>query len=334
MPESNIESATTKDTHHVADLPPVNPTGPSDQTFIGDDRVAQTLKTAWLRDGFAVLRNAIDQSTIADYNAIVAQVRASVPDGKDEYGYGERIGQLHQKCPDLIKIPANPQVVDFLTWAFGDEAILFGSLNFERGTQQDAHVDAIFFWPEPSYSMAGVWVALEEVHPDAGPLFYVPQSHKWPFYMSDHVVEKRPELAAQRDLARQGLLSTEERGLLISQLGAAWTEDFKGLERQFATDRIKMSLNPGDVVIWHSLLAHGGSVRMNPTLSRRSAVFHYIGLNSKLYTFEQFMLYGKAELPAQPDVQKDLAEYGGLKYMRFPYFVTNVDGKETVHPLT
>lgn len=314
-------------------LPPVRPHGPTTKDWTKDRRIEASLRQRWIEDGFVVLPSVFDASQIGAYNEIVAKVRRDVDDGKDAYGYGDRIGQLHQKEPKLLELASAPQILTFLDWAFGDEPVLMGSLNFQRGTQQQAHIDAIFFWPEPCYAMAGAWVALEDIHPDAGPLFYIPGSHRWPFFHSDDVVRSRPELANRRDAAREGRLPAEEKGPLIGALADAWTEDLIRLHETHRAERVPISLRAGDVVIWHSLLAHGGSPRNNPAMSRLSAVFHYFGRSAGLFTFDQFMLYGAEELPHQTPQGPALHQYGALSYMRFPQFVTYSGGREIIHPL-
>jgi ectoine hydroxylase-related dioxygenase (phytanoyl-CoA dioxygenase family) len=289
-------------------------------------------RDAWTRDGFVVLPQVFSPGQLAAYRTVVDQVRTEVDDGKDEHGLGDRIGQLHQRHPELLDLAAAPQVLRFLTWAFGDDPVLFGSLNFERGSQQADHIDAIFFWPEPSYAMAGVWVALEDVDPDAGPLFYVPRSHTWPFLRSQDVVATRPELAARRAAAAN--LTDADRGALSWELYNAWLEDFLTMKARRKGESRPLPIKSGDVVIWHSLLAHGGSARKDPSLSRNSVVFHYIGRRTKLYTFEQFMLLDDsavADALPQPMSLVDLD--GRLSYMRYDYFVTHSDGKQVVHPL-
>ena len=292
--------------------------GDSSPSEEGDNLVSMDLKREWAEKGFVKLTGVIPPDVVARYNATVAAVRASVDDGKDAFGHGDRIGQLHQKEPQLLDVAANEQVRAFLRWAFGDEPIVMGSLNFERGTQQEAHIDAIFFWPEPSHSMAGAWVALEDIHPDSGPLFYIPGSHRWDFKHSDDVVASRPELAAERDAARSGAHYTD----LVGRLGNSWTQDFLAFEREQQSERVVVDIKAGDVVIWHSLLAHGGSPTVNPALSRRSAVFHYLGKNTGLYTFDQFMLYGRSELPQLPSTPMVFKTHGDLEYMKAPGFVT------------
>lgn len=314
-------------------LPPSMPIGPMTANWLGDNTVPNDLKQQWVTNGFSVLKSAYNLDEIARYNEIVAKVRSEVPDGKDEHGYGDRIGHLHQKHPELLNLASNGKVLNFLRWAFADEPVVFASLNFERGTQQEAHIDAIFFWPEPSYSMAGCWVALEDISPDAGPLFYVPESHKWPFYRSEDVTASRPEMAERRKNAYADDVPADQRDALVNELGNAWTEDFKTLEARYNTARVPLSLKAGDVVFWHSLLAHGGSPRINPALSRRSVVFHYIGEKTKLFTFEQFMLRDRAELSLQLPQPMNLRDYKGLvRYMRYPHFVT-YNPHEIIHKL-
>jgi ectoine hydroxylase-related dioxygenase (phytanoyl-CoA dioxygenase family) len=315
------------------DGPRSYPVGPSDARWPDDDAVPEAQRRMWIEDGFVVLPNLFAPAQLQGYRAIVDQVRREVEDDKDEHGYGDRIGQLHQRYPELLELASAPEVLRLLKWAFNDDPVVFGSLNFERGTQQADHIDAIFFWPEPTYTMAGVWVALEDIHPDAGPLFYVPGSHAWPFARSEDVVATRPELAARRRVSEG--LSDEEKSALSSEIGSAWHDDFQALKTKRGGVSKAMPIKAGDVVIWHSLLAHGGSPRNDPTLSRNSVVFHYVGKHTKLYTFEQFMLLDDQTLKQAPPQPMTLGDRGdGLEYMRYNYFVSYSGGKQLVHELT
>jgi ectoine hydroxylase-related dioxygenase (phytanoyl-CoA dioxygenase family) len=302
--------------------PPVLPMGPNVLSWKMTGVLGGNLKRQWIEDGFAVIPNVFSLDQIQRYNAIVANVREDVDDGKDANGFGDRIGQLHQKEPDLLELASSAKVVSFLKWALGDDPVLMGSLQFQKGTTQEAHIDAIFFWPEPAYSMAGVWVALEDIHEDSGPLFYLPGSHRWPFHRSEDIAHIRPDLAERRVAAIKGKLTLEERGTLIIKL-----------EQQYQVPRMPICMKAGDVVIWHSLLAHGGSPRNDVTRSRLSAVFHYLGKRAKLFTFDQFMLYDNAELLQQQPANPEIRQYNGIPFMYFPHFVTYSGGKEILHPV-
>ena len=87
----------------------------------------------------------------------------------------------------------------------------------------------------------------------------------------------------------------------------------------------------GDVLIWHSLLAHGGAPRVNRSLSRRSVVFHYIGAKTKLYTFGQFFLKNRAELPNETPQTVPFDHYKSVSYMKYGHYVSYKDGNEQIH---
>ncbi|HWI13388.1 MAG TPA: phytanoyl-CoA dioxygenase family protein, partial [Burkholderiales bacterium] len=306
--------------------------GPKRAHSARDTSVPAAWRSEWQKKGYVILPGLYSPEAIRQHLDIVVAARKDLPDGKDEYGYGDRIGQLHQKHPELIRLAADPRVLGFLRWAFDDDPLLFGSLNFDRGTQQELHIDAIFFYTEPAYAMAGLWIALEDVHPDAGPLFYVPGSHRWPFFRGEDVLARDPELA-QEVKAASAPDSGALRGDLVARLGRKWTELTLEMEKERGGERVPAVLKAGDAVIWHALLAHGGLPRINPALSRKSAVFHYIGENARLYTFEEFFLKTSAALLAQPGQRNERASRNGLRYINYDYFVTYDAGEEKVHRL-
>ena len=308
------------------------PTGPDRSQFGNDTDVPIAWRREWEEKGYLVLPGMFSKEALEQHREIVAGARRDLPDGKDEYGHGDRVGQLHQKHRELMALAAEPRVLGFLRWAFNDDPLLFGSLNFDRGSQQELHIDAIFFYTEPAYAMAGLWVALEDVQPDAGPLFYVPGSHRWPFFRGEDVLATDAALAAEAAVvSTHG--SQDKRSQLVSRLGQQWTKLTLDMEREKRAERLPAVLKAGDAVIWHSLLAHGGSPRANPALSRKSVVYHYIGENARLYTFDEFFLKTSAELFKQPGQANSRTTWKNLRYINYDYFVTYDEGQEKLHRL-
>ncbi|MCW3641542.1 phytanoyl-CoA dioxygenase family protein, partial [Burkholderia cenocepacia] len=82
--------------------------------------------------------------------------------------------------PDVKAIATNVRMLDLLGRLYGRAAFPFQTLNFRVGTQQKLHTDAVHFSSIPQRFMCGVWVALEDIYPEAGPLQLVPGSHNWP----------------------------------------------------------------------------------------------------------------------------------------------------------
>lgn len=74
----------------------------------------------------------------------------------------------------------NQIILDKPEQLYGRAAIPFQTLNFPVGTQQLTHSDTIHFHSFPQRFMAGVWVALEDITLENGPLHYYPGSHRLP----------------------------------------------------------------------------------------------------------------------------------------------------------
>ena len=176
----------------------------------------------WKEKGYFIFKNLISNEKVDAYNEIISYERSLMDDGKNEFGFGDRIGQLHQKSKQLLEILNTEKLLNFIRVTLDDEPCVFGSLNFDRGTEQGVHVDSLFFYPEPHYSMVGVWVALEDISLDSGPLFYVSESHKLPFYFSNQLCTKYPEMANKIKNAREGVI---EKGSASGEFGNLWCKD-------------------------------------------------------------------------------------------------------------
>lgn len=175
-----------------------------------------------------------------------------------------RVQDAWQRSPGVRALASHPQILALLKAAYGREPFAFQTLNFERGTQQPFHSDTVHFNTEPAGLMCGVWIALEDVHPDAGPLLYKEGSHRLPVLsMQDVGVEGRPTLD---DYARCYEPAFEAR------LNAA----------ELPTRRLL--LRKGQAFAWAANLAHGGSAIENPALTRRSLVVHYYFKDALYYT--------------------------------------------------
>ena len=157
---------------------------------------------------------------------------------------------------DVRAIASNEAVLDLLSKLYGRHAFPFQTLNFPVGTQQDAHSDSVHFSSLPERFMCGVWLAMEDVDPDAGPLFYHPGSHRWPI-MSNALIGRRGyggDLCSAQD-----------------PYGPAW----RALCEAHGTQEETFLARKGQALIWCANLLHGGSHQVDPRLTRWSQVTHY-----------------------------------------------------------
>lgn len=176
-----------------------------------------------------------------------------------------RIQDAWQFDDDVRAIASNPHLLDLLGKLYGRPAFPFQTLNFPVGTQQGAHSDSVHFSSLPERFMCGVWVAMEDVSPGAGPLFYYPGSHHWPI-VTNAMIGRRgygSELRSAQDP--------------FSDAWQAMCEANDARAEPFLAKK-------GQALIWAANLLHGGSRQTDPTLTRWSQVTHYYFEDCIYYT--------------------------------------------------
>ena len=178
-------------------------------------------------------------------------------DADSDKTIGERrIQDAWQFDEDVRGIAANQTVIDLLSKLYGRKAFPFQTLNFPVGTQQDIHSDAVHFSSLPERFMCGVWLAMEDVRPEAGPLFYYPGSHSWP-------------IVTNALIGRQGYGSPLSSAQ--DPYGAAW----RALCAAYGAQEETFLARKGQALIWCANLLHGGSHQGESCLTRWSQVTHY-----------------------------------------------------------
>lgn len=186
------------------------------------------------------------------------------PDAVKTGGKG-RVQDAWRDDEDVRAIAANAKVLDLLSRLYGRRAFPFQTLNFPVGTQQHPHTDAVHFSSVPERFMCGVWLAMEDIDAGAGPLCYVPGSHKWPI-ISNTMIGRRGW--------DQNLGSAQE------PYQDAWNAMVaaSGISTQHFLAR------KGQALIWAANLLHGGSLQTDHTRTRWSQVTHYFFDDCVYYT--------------------------------------------------
>ena len=226
-----------------------------EQIFADGSRSPEVLDLArrLRRDGFAVLR--FPDETF-DERAERIKTRLAGVDGRRQDAW--------KSDDDVRAIAVNPGILELLSILYGRRPIPFQTLNFPVGTQQHFHSDAVHFSSVPERFMCGVWVALEDIHPGAGPLEYYPGTHAWP-------------ICSYEQIGRH-----YDHGDPASQetYHDAWADMVRaaGVEKQLFMAR------KGDALIWCANLLHGGSRREDRRRTRWSQVTHYYFEDCAYYT--------------------------------------------------
>lgn len=164
---------------------------------------------------------------------------------------------------DVRVIACNERVLTLLSKLYGRRAFPFQTLNFPVGTQQHMHSDSVHFSSIPERFMCGVWLAMEDIGEEAGPLLYYPGSHKWP-------------IVANEMLGRA----------VVSETGAQ--EPYEPIWRELVNasgiPKETFCARKGQALIWTANLLHGGCKQNDLTLTRWSQVTHYYFENCSYYT--------------------------------------------------
>ncbi len=217
--------------------------------------------------GFAVLPNFFDhitqqaQEIRKDLQPLFEQCKRTGEAPKQGI-FTNRIQDAFKHSPTIKQIATDPRILELLSKLYGRQAFAFQTLNFELGSQQAVHSDAVHFHSLPERFMCGVWVALEDVTLDSGPLCYYPGSHTLPVYDSRQVGFS-PEQSTKQDVYEP-----------------LWNKliDTHRLRKQVFTAKA------GDALIWTANLLHGGEPILRAGATRWSQVTHYYFEGCRYYT--------------------------------------------------
>lgn len=166
---------------------------------------------------------------------------------------------------DVRAIAANPRILALLGKLYGRRAFPFQTLNFPVGTQQHMHSDSVHFSSIPERFMCGVWLAMEDIDDDAGPLLYYPGSHKWPILTNEMLGRRGTD---NRDRSAQ------------SPYEAVW----RAMVETARLEPETFAARKGQALIWTANLLHGGCRQKDLTRTRWSQVTHYYFEDCVYYT--------------------------------------------------
>ena len=200
------------------------------------------------------------------------------------YDRNQRAGEWHWhriknawKISDKARAVAlNESILETLESLFGRKVMPFQTLNFPVGTQQSAHSDSFHFQSDPAGFMCGVWIALEDMDMENGPLVYYPGSHKLPLpTVSEIELQMGETLTPENYQTRDELLMA--RNQLYERYCARLLQR-EDMQPEYGTIR------KGQALVWAPNLLHGGAPQTDQSRSRHSQVTHYFFEGCRVYT--------------------------------------------------
>ena len=213
-------------------------------------------------NGFAIIENFISKDKIEQINQEIDRL---IQSKELKFKYNNKIMFAFKKIPILKNIASDGRLIELLSSLLSDHAKLFQSINFITGSEQETHSDSIHMTTFPLGGLLGVWVALEDIALDNGPLHYYPGSHKLPYYLN-------------KDYDNEGNFF-----LIGNKNYTAYEKMIKEKIEEFPLNKKVFTAKAGDMLIWHANLFHGGEKHLNKQKTRKSVVFHYYAENSICY---------------------------------------------------
>jgi hypothetical protein len=198
------------------------------------------------QQGFTILRGVIPED-------LCNQVRTEVePLFEGDYARREhRVADGWREGAAAVRdIAIFSPIQELLAVMYERKPIPFQTLNFKWGSQQGYHSDSIHFTSIPDRYMCGVWVALEDVDEQNGPLTYYPGSHRVP-----QLRAFEPGIEPSR----------------YNQFEATQQE----IMLRLGVQPVELTAKKGDALVWTSNLLHGGRPILREGSTRWSQVTHY-----------------------------------------------------------
>jgi hypothetical protein len=169
----------------------------------------------------------------------------SVVDEVSGLEFEGRTQDAWRQCPPVRKLALHPTILNVLRQLYGEEPRAFQTLDFRLPTQQLTHTDSVHFSSVEREKMCGVWVALEDVDRENGPLMYYPGLHnRW--YLNN----------------LDGFESYHDWECMLQKT-------LEGIEPEYGI------MKKGEVMVWSANLLHGGAPAIDSNRTRWSQATHY-----------------------------------------------------------
>lgn len=234
----------------------------------------------FLDHGYVVLKGSVSQSLVEaakkEFEKHRSAYQADYDKNADAYGYQRRLSNWHLLLPSFRDLFAkNHRALEIQDYLFQSPSMGYSSLTFESGSEQSIHRDSPYFTTYPEYNYFGVWTALEPVDGGNGALEVYDRGHLL------HEVDREAIF-----------LRYYNYGDTIDPMDQRLWNDYQHETNvrceEAGLKKLVVPMEPGDTLIWHPHLPHGGSVISEPGRSRFSIVFHTIPYGVPMHGLDVF----------------------------------------------
>lgn len=213
----------------------------------------QEIKNFYDINGFYIAEKLIKQELLDSYDEYWKNKveKGLVESGVDNHGYSIKTSRTSYLTEKEVMDILCGESVSNLFMDIDKGVALHMNLDYENSTEKDWHQDTVLPQKIVGDNYVSIWIAMEDIHPDSGPLQLVPGSHLW-------------ELDIQDIYPTHTTYATADSSVKLDQ-------EIKKRNAEIITFLPKR----GDALVWHGRLIHRGSIPVNKNISRRSLIGHY-----------------------------------------------------------
>jgi ectoine hydroxylase-related dioxygenase (phytanoyl-CoA dioxygenase family) len=258
----------------------------------------------FLEHGYVVLNNSVPPKVIerarTDFYAHKKRYADAYERHEDANGYQRRIVNLHMALDSFKELyTKNRKALDIQDYLFQRPSACYSSLTFESGSEQEIHRDSPYFRTTPEYYYLGVWVSLEAADEKNGALMV---------YDGGHLLHEPDREAIYARYYK--------RGDRFNDLDSRLWNDYQAMVavqcERHGLKKKTIPMSPGDTLIWHPHLPHGGAPIIERHRSRFSVVSHVLPVDVPVSG--QAVFYGHAGEPRS--INYDYEDFDGRKFLR------------------
>lgn len=214
-----------------------------------------TIRAAYERDGYVILRDCVGADLVADARDHVEWLAKAHPERRPE----QLTNELVADDPFWVRLVGDQRLLDLAEVFVGPDIALFASHYISKppftGQEVRWHQDGAY-WPLDPMEVVTFWLAVDESTPENGCLRVIPGSH-------------RQELHEIRTVA-------DDANVLGSEIDAAVDE----------SQAVDLALSPGDVEVHHPRILHASNANTSP-MRRCGLTIRYIPTSTRITSEEQ-----------------------------------------------
>ena len=259
-----------------------------DQAFYQD--LAESLD----RDGFCIWRGllphaAIDRHATA-WRAFAPEHQLDLPFGQrsqsadQRHRAGRSAEEFHQQSAEAGALWLHPDLQDFARWRFGAEPFLrlVGTNLLSLGSYLHSDYLATAA-PDPWEREFRVWGALEDIDPEAGPMYLLPGTHRSVLAsLREEVLAARPDVAEALRAAMRPV-THEQHIAALRPMGEAMNEHLCRRLNELGIQPVTPALRKGDAILFNPGIAHGTTPAVRPERTRMAFVANIGAMGASFY---------------------------------------------------